>query len=219
MVPKRFRQFRAYESETNTPKYGSVSIGGKTYNTVKIGNQEWLAENLDFETDLSYKNPKHPEYGRYYKWDALNEVQKALPSGWRVPDDKDWKTLVAVVGGIATAGVALKSKAYDGRDDYGFNAQLAGNRDSADAYVGGSPKREIDHYRESTQVGYYWSSSEYNRDNAYSWNFLYSSVGMSHTFNYKANGFSVRCVRDSRETDEPNDEGNQHTRPRIRLIK
>ena len=207
MVPQRFRRFRACESETNTPKYGSVNIGGKTYKTVKIGKQEWLAENLDLETDLSYKNPSHPKYGRYYEWDALGEIQKALPSGWRVPDNLDWKQLTDYVGDANDTCIALKSKEFGGTDEYGFSVLPSGFR-----YRDGS-------FDDSGNYADFWSSSEFNRSSAYFWTFYGDEDYVYDDHNAKNYGFSVRCLRDSHETEEPNDEGHQSPRPRIRLIK
>ena len=186
MVPQRFRQFRACESENKpTPKYGSVSIGGKTYKTVKIGKQEWLAENLDLKTDLSYTNPSHPKYGRYYEWNALKEVQAALPSGWRVPDNKDWNELMHSVGGTKVAGMALKSTEFGGDDEYGFSVLPAGYRNGDGDYLSAG----FD--------AYFWSSSEYSSSSAYYWDFYYYDGYVSHSIGSKGNGFSVRCLRDS----------------------
>ena len=193
MILQRFSQFRAgghrrlLETETTNkpaPKYGSVNIGGKTYKTVKIGNQEWLAENLDLETDLSYKNPSRQKYGRYYEWDALKDVQAALPSAWRVPDNKDWNNLIHSVGGVSVAGSALKSKEFGGTDDYGFSVLPAGRRSSDGSFFNAGSYAD------------FWSSSEYDSILAYSWDFLYDYGLVSHYGSRKHYGFSVRCVRD-----------------------
>ena len=202
MIPQR--------AETNNnpaPKYGSVSIGGKTYKTVKIGKQEWLAENLDLATDSSYKNPSHPKYGRYYEWNALKEVQAALPSGWRVPDNKDWNNLMHSVGGANVAGRALKSTEFGGDDEYGFSVLPAGGRDTDGSFA------------RAGDIAIFWSSSMYRNSDAYYWYFYSSDDSVGHSYDYESIGLSVRCVRDSNEPDEPKGEGHQSTRPRIRFIK
>ena len=102
---------------------------GNLYSTVKIGNQLWMAENLR-TTKYSDNNPipefrsvgsispayewyrydkeefKYP-YGAYYNDLAIN-TNKLCPSGWRVPSQQDWQTLINYLGGSDIAGGKLK---------------------------------------------------------------------------------------------------------------
>ena len=143
--------------------YGVLSYEGKDYKTVKIGNQTWMAENMNCEVNGSACYDDEPancdDYGRLYTWDAAISV---CPIGWHLPSDDDWNELMDEVGGTSVAGTMLKkTSGWDdedgdyipGTDEHGFSA-LPGGVGSSDGdfgYAGVS--------------GLWWSSSD-NEDDA-----------------------------------------------------
>ena len=94
---------------------------GNIYNTVKIGDQCWMKENLrtthypdgDEISELHYPNNEIGNvntYGYLYRWDAMmhgasstndnpSGVQGICPIGWHVPSDAEWMQLTDYVKG------------------------------------------------------------------------------------------------------------------------
>ncbi|MCL2218876.1 MAG: fibrobacter succinogenes major paralogous domain-containing protein [Chitinispirillia bacterium] len=168
---------------------------GKTYRTVKIGDQTWMAENLNYETGSSvcYANKESncQKYGRLYDWD---DAMKACPAGWHLPSDAEWTVLTDFVGGEKTAGTKLKSKTgwFTGKgykaatDDYGFYALPGGLGFSCGSFV------------DAGYLGYWWSATEYDANSAWYRYMYYSSEGV-YRLNYrKSYLFSLRCSQDVR---------------------
>jgi len=71
---------------------------GQSYETIQIGSQCWMKQNLNYETDSSwcYSNDTAncEIYGRLY---AHNTALKACPSGWHLPDDDEWCELLTYI--------------------------------------------------------------------------------------------------------------------------
>ena len=149
--------------ETGT-NYQGCGEGDDSYvysgGTVRIGNQTWMAKNLDRATKNSKCYENSPDscakYGRLYTW---TDARKACPSGWHLPSGAEWTQLTDFVGGASTAGRKLKSTSgwnYNGNgtDEYGFSALPGGNGSS-----GGN-------FSSAGNYGYWWSATENNAYNA-----------------------------------------------------
>jgi uncharacterized protein (TIGR02145 family) len=114
--------------------YGSLtdSRDNKTYKTVQIGTQTWMAENLNYNAPGSKCHDDNPDncvtYGRLYNWKmAMN----SCPTGWHLPSYAEWNVLTAYVGGEKTEGKKLKTtsgwnRSGNGTDEYGFSALPGG---------------------------------------------------------------------------------------------
>lgn len=192
MVDELVNKMIELHSSQSTTSTFSDPRDDKTYKTVKIGNQVWMAENLAFKPSSgnywAYDNNSNnvEKYGYLYDWQtALN----ACPAGWHLPTDAEWTTLTDYVGG-SMDGTKIKATSGwysggNGTDEYGFSALPGGYRsDDGTIY----------------NVGYYgcwWSSTETHP--AYrAWNRLmhYFNNQVFRLYYNKAWGFSVRCIKD-----------------------
>ena len=138
-----------------------VIIGGRKYLTVIIGNQEWLAENLDFKyTGITiggaasssspvanyYDNDEATygvdgnKYGLLYNEPAakLLDDNKAtiFPSGWRVATKSDYATLISYCGSNRMVYASTTGWKYrNGTNDSGFDAYPTGTRNSSGQFT------------------------------------------------------------------------------------
>jgi len=183
------------------------SRDGKTYKTVKIGSQTWMAENLNYElvgNSRCYgdKQDSCAKYGRLYNWNAAN---MSCPSEWHLPDQDEWIMLTTSVGGGST-GMTLKSTTWGtnerdrGSDTYGFSALPGGHYNYSDGKFYGAGS-----------FAYFWSATE-TADGKAHYRYLetYIIAGGDKLFadaNEKYDAFSVRCVKDDNNNGggkEPN---------------
>jgi uncharacterized protein (TIGR02145 family) len=156
------------------------SVSGQNFKSIKIGNQVWMAENLNVYVPGSWTYNDNPEngekYGRLYTWDA---ALKACPPGWHLPTDKEWQTLIDNLGGEDIAGKQLKPGGTSG-----FNATLGGLTD-------------VGNYRLLNTYGTYWTSSSYDTDHAWYIYITASTSLITKTYFRKNYGFSVRYVKNN----------------------
>ncbi|MBP5439589.1 MAG: fibrobacter succinogenes major paralogous domain-containing protein [Fibrobacter sp.] len=178
------------------------SRDGQSYDVVKIGNLSWMAENLNYATEMSVcpdgdsRNCKR--LGRLYTW---AEARSVCPEGWRLPTKEDFESLVAAqYSSQSRAGAALKSrdgwfKKGNGSDEFGFNALPAGYRGAVlttdDGTVTGGKFDGIGGY------AYFWSAdedAENPESNAFYLFLSFSSDAASINAFAKEDYRSVRCV-------------------------
>ena len=161
---------------------------GKSYGIVKIGEQTWMADNLNFETEGSYcpdgDRRNCDRYGRLYTWEI---ARTACPEGWRLPDNADFATLIETSGGVALAGESLKStsgwfKKGNGTDAFGFDARPAGYRAASGSFDG------IGGY------AYFWSATTTPDDLAYYLYLDFSAKSAAMNAFPKSDARSIRCI-------------------------
>ena len=181
---------------------------------VTIGVQTWASKNLNVST---YRNgDKIPQvqddnawaklktgawcyyenktangttYGKLYNWYAVNDPRGLAPKGYHIPKDAEWTMLTDYLGGDSMAGTKMKSTSGwknngNGTNSSGFNGLPGGYRGSYGDFNG------------IGFVGFWWSSSEGNTNDAW-YRFLLNDAGnVDRDGGSKRGGFSVRCIKE-----------------------
>ena len=174
----------------------------KSYPTIHIGTQCWMAANLDHGTEISSTaqqrdnctrekycyndNPVNCNtYGGLYQWDEVMQFEQAegiqglCPPEWHIPTENDWNMLFSVYINNAFAASPLLYSGFSG-----FNALLSGGRfiNSGWRYKGFST--------------FFWSSTSHGAYKA--WSHALNDVDHSVSLypSSRSNAFPVRCVKD-----------------------
>lgn len=190
------------------------------YRVVTIGEQTWMAENLNYKTGNSYcygetgsdpRTENCTKYGRLYLWSASvgkseedcgyahacglsGKVRGVCPEGWHLPDTTEWNKLLTAVGGKSEAGKVLKSTS-GWREDSGQNTN--GTDDFGFSALPAGDNEEDGRFY---GVGYYanfWSSTEINAKDAYFMQMGYDGESAEVFGLSKFYAFSVRCLENS----------------------
>ncbi len=160
---------------------GVMAVPAQDFETVVIGDQEWMKRNLDIEVDSSYCYKNIPEncriYGRLYNWETALTI---CPAGFRLPSDEDWTVLTEAVGGMNVAGYRLMAGGGTG-----FDALLAGNY---------NPVSDIFSYQ--FRNAYFWTSTSFSETAAWMRHFVNERTNINRSTVKKHYHFSVRCIRD-----------------------
>jgi len=152
------------------------------------------------DTSVARDSANYKTYGVLYNWTAAmasagssnkspSGVQGICPSGWHLPSDAEWTTLINYVG--STPGSKLKTTSgWDtglgyiaGTDVHGFSALPGGFYNGA-------------YFDFVSFIGRWWTATENSStNNAYYRGLVYNSSTAQSTDNSKSFGFSVRCLR------------------------
>ncbi|HEY5590140.1 MAG TPA: fibrobacter succinogenes major paralogous domain-containing protein [Paludibacter sp.] len=193
----------SFSQETST---FTDSRDGKIYKSIKIGNQTWMAENLNFETasgSCCYNNDTAncTSYGRLYNYKT---ALICCPSGWHLPSEAEWKELEKYLGitndaelnydGLrgqsANAGGKLKSK-----DGWGTTNIGATNEVGFNAIPGGF-KSYWGNFGYIGQGAGFWSQSNKFAHGSYAHALMSEHNGIILANNSEDDFYSVRCIMD-----------------------
>ncbi len=158
----------------------------KPFQSVVIGNQEWMTLNWDYKTPKSffYNNDStiDSKYGMlYYYSNALG----AAPPGWHLPTLDEYMELIDHLGGLTKAAPLMMSA-----DTIGLHL-IAGGYKSANISADNS-----DLFGFIDQYAFYWTATPDAEQTAYAIRITPSTGEIEVNSFRRANGFSVRYVKD-----------------------
>lgn len=161
---------------------------GQVYKWVKIGDQIWMAQNLNYQLpsgSFYYNNDpaNRAKYGLYYNFQVLGTI---APKGWHVPSDVEWQLLEA------TAGMRIENvQGMNYRSDIA-DAFLPGGETGLNVLYAGWHKQG--YFDELGKAAYFWTSTQSGAP-VYARMFKRSSSGVYRNRFGIAYAMSVRCVK------------------------
>jgi len=231
LTPNTLYYVRAYATNSVGTAYGNevtftttpsnpcggittVDYGGLIYNTIEIGTQCWLVENLNIGTMISggqnqtnnsliekycYNNniSNCTEYGGLYQWDEAMQYiniqgsQGLCPPVWHVPDNNDWSTLTNFLGGLSISGGKMKETGYSHWNPPNTGA----TNESGFTAIASGYRNSNGYFYETLINNKIWSSTESQTGSAWSRNLNNNSAIVDVNNSYKVNGFSIRCIK------------------------
>jgi uncharacterized protein (TIGR02145 family) len=206
---------------SHAQQYGTLkdSRDGRVYKTVKIGAQEWMAENLNAERFRNgdiipeaktkeewekagknkqpvwcyYDNDKvnGEKYGKLYNWYAITDKRQLAPAGMRIASSEDWDSVINQLGGLTKAGSNLKNiTGWSDKD--GVN----GTNASGFCAMPGGEREHDGEFNFLGSWGVWWTSTrDANRSN---WFLIISSSNYDifwKSSDFLNDGYSVRCIK------------------------
>lgn len=195
---------------------------GNVYQTVKIGNQLWMAENLrtskfcngdavayvEDEDKWRYtkeaawcyqdNDPKlGEEYGKIYNWHTVSDERNICPCGWKVPNESDWDALAQALGGNAVAGSKMKTVgSMEEKTGVWHDMNESATNESGFNGVPGGGRDGVGGFLKPGFAGGWWSSTPASDDAAYGRGLAGGAGNLLRDSEHKNSGFSIRCVKE-----------------------
>jgi uncharacterized protein (TIGR02145 family) len=205
-------------SRSQTPGAGVIDIDGNQYLSVIIGSQEWMAENLRTTSysngdDILYvpetapwvsltiaayrgyaTNAENIIYGKLYNWYAVNDSRNLCPTGWHLPKDAEWNTLISHLDPFSSPASQTSPPGYKMKStgtQYWQSPNTGATNQSGFSGLPGGDLSGTDIKRS----GYWWSSSESITNEAWVRSLYYNYSVVVRTSRFKYNAYSVRCLK------------------------
>jgi uncharacterized protein (TIGR02145 family) len=189
---------------------------GKKYLSVKIGDQLWMAQNLNYKPSrgnswcYGNNNSNCNQYGRLYDWET---AMAACPDGWHLPSEQEWETLAKYAGdkNVNYENINLGEKYNAGKrlkSTTGWNNRWNTNGNGTDALyfsaLPGGYRDTVGNFDNAGDYGNWWTADVYKDSRAYGlgmncckfedvWTDV-TDISVRKFYEEKNFGLSVRCV-------------------------
>lgn len=202
---------------------GTVTdVNGNVYQTIKIGSQWWMAENLKVttyndstpilhilksENDSIWRNLSEGAMtilsggtSVVYNWYAVSNLKGIAPKGWHIPTDEEWRTLEKEIGMSSTEadktgwrGTNVAEKLMI-KSSTGWPVDGVFGSNSFGFTALSTGCRFVT--GESTSGNAFWWTSTLNNSQPY-YRYIdgFRNEIFRH-FTYKTAGYSIRCIKD-----------------------
>ena len=202
----------------NTYSITVKDIDGNIYNTLTIGTQVWMVENLKTTRylngdligttnpatlDISLEStPKYQwaydgnesnviKYGRLYTGYAVEDPRNLCPDGWHVPTPDEWNILIDYLGGDSVAGGKLKEAGLA----HWFEPNEGATNESGFTALPGGARYHLGTFDEFGQYGN-WALSSVPDVLIGVRTMFYNNTKVHTSGTNKAEGYSIRCLQD-----------------------
>jgi uncharacterized protein (TIGR02145 family) len=195
---------------------GAKDQEGKSIRSIKLGNQIWMAENLDVShfrngdtipevrSSLEWNkmgeegNPawcfiqndpeKEKKFGKLYNWYAVNDPRGLAPKNWHVASDDEWTQLINFLGGGVMAALKMRTT--------GLTDNLNSSKEDGFAGLAGGCRNSSGTFYGNDSFGYWWAATEFGTSSAFIRVLNYVSCDINFQTLEKTYGVSVRCLSD-----------------------
>lgn len=212
---------RAYATTSSGTVYGNevsftttalVDVDGNSYQTVEIGTQIWMQNNLrttkyrdgtsiagslsntvwENNTTGAYafvnnSSSNTSQYGLLYNAHTVTNAKGVCPTGFHVPSDTEWDQLITTLGGTSQALLAMGSF-FGGTNSSGFSMTWPGYRSSSGTF--GSFNQTVNYWTSTSNPV---NPTTHQNSRGYEGSTRSRSTLSTHLKNF---GFTIRCLAD-----------------------
>jgi uncharacterized protein (TIGR02145 family) len=198
---------------------------GKTYTTVQIGTQCWMAQNLNIGTRITgsieqtsnttiekycYGNIEAncDVYGGLYQWNEMMNysttpgMQGICPTGWHLPTDSEWCTITTYLDATVNcsttgwSGTNAGGKMKETGSTHWTSPNTGATNSSGFTGLPGGNSEPNGAFYVLGDGGTFWSSTNYSTADAWYRFLYYNKADVNRDHYTKSLGYSVRCLRD-----------------------